>query len=151
MTRNPEITSRIMAAVKGTGTRPEMALRRELHRRGLRYRVSSKLVGKPDVVFSSARVACFVDGDRWHGNGWRLRRYASFDEEFEHANSEFWKQKIARNVERDKQVTQLLTEAGWKVVRIWASDVERDVEAVADSVEGVVRARQDRQARRASR
>jgi DNA mismatch endonuclease (patch repair protein) len=141
VTRNPEVTSRIMAAVKGTGTRPEMALRRELHRRGLRYRVSSTLVGKPDVVFGPARVACFVDGDRWHGNGWRLRGYANFEEEFEHANSDFWKRKITRNIERDKEVTELLTEAGWQVVRVWASEVERDVRSVADDIEGVVRDR----------
>jgi DNA mismatch endonuclease (patch repair protein) len=130
-----------MAAVKQTGTRPELMLRRELHRRGLRYRVASKLVGKPDLVFGSARVACFVDGDRWHGNGWRVRGFKSFEDEFQHANPSFWRQKIQRNVERDRVVNQRLTEEGWLVVRIWASDIERDVAAAADRVEAIVRGR----------
>lgn len=141
MTRDPQVTSRIMAAVKNTGTRPEMVLRRELHRRGLRYRVTSKLVGKPDLVFAGARIACFVDGDRWHGNGWKLRGYASFEDEFKHANSEFWRTKISRNMDRDREVTQRLTDDGWFVVRVWESDIQRDAMKVADQIEDFVRSR----------
>ncbi|MFC8501260.1 very short patch repair endonuclease [Pedococcus sp. NPDC057267] len=143
MTRSPEVTSRIMGAVKHTGTRPELMLRRELHRRGLRYRVTSKLIGKPDLVFGRARVACFVDGDRWHGNGWKTRGLTAFEDEFEHANSGFWKKKIERNIERDREVTHALTNLGWRVVRIWASEIERDVTAAADRVEAVVRGRRE--------
>lgn len=141
MTRSQEVTSRIMSAVRSHGTRPELLLRHELHRRGLRYRLKSGLAGKPDIVFPSARVACFVDGDRWHGNGWRIRGFSSFEEEFQHANSQFWKQKIERNIERDRQVDSLLLDAGWSVVRIWASEVERDISNAADRVESIVRAR----------
>lgn len=141
MSRDPAVTSRIMSAVKNTGTRPEMALRRELFQRGLRYRVRTDLVGHPDIVFSRARVACFVDGDRWHGNGWKLRGFASFEAEFEHVNADFWKKKITRNIERDRTVTRQLESDGWVVVRAWASDVERDVVAVADRVENTVRSR----------
>jgi len=90
-------------------------------------------------VFVSARVACFVDGDRWHGNGWRLRGYMSFDDEFQHANSDFWKSKIQRNMQRDREVNDQLAADGWQVVRLWASEVERDVTAVADRVEALVR------------
>jgi DNA mismatch endonuclease (patch repair protein) len=141
MTRDPDVTSRIMGAVRSTGTRPEMALRRELHRRGLRYRVSTTVMGKPDLVFVGARVACFVDGDRWHGNGWRVRGYDSFESEFDHANSLFWKNKITRNMQRDQDVTARLRIEGWVVFRAWASDVERDVPTVADELEAVVRGR----------
>ena len=140
MARDPAVTSRIMSAVKQSGTRPEMALRRELHKRGLRYRVSTNLTGKPDIVFSPARIACFVDGDRWHGNGWRNRGFKSFDDEFKHANSDYWKRKIIRNMHRDAAVTAALTADGWKVIRLWASDVERDVVAAADLIELAVRA-----------
>ncbi|MEV3965147.1 very short patch repair endonuclease [Nocardia sp. NPDC050193] len=140
MARDPGVTSRIMSAVRHTGTRPEMALRRELHKRGLRYRVSTNLMGKPDIVFGPARIACFVDGDRWHGNGWRTRGFKSFEDEFKHANSDFWKQKISRNMQRDAEVTEALTADGWKVIRIWASDVERDLVAAADRIEFAVRA-----------
>jgi DNA mismatch endonuclease (patch repair protein) len=141
MTRNPEVTSRIMAAIRPSGTRPELLLRHELHRRGLRYRLTSKLVGKPDLVFAAARVACFVDGDRWHGNGWRTRGLQSFDQEFQHANAEFWRKKIECNVKRDREVDQLLTESGWCVVRVWASDIYRDIREAADRVESIVRQR----------
>lgn len=127
-----------MAAVRSTGTRPELLLRRELHRRGLRYRVSTRVPGKPDLVFVAARVACFVDGDRWHGNGWRLRGYASFDDEFQHANSDFWKAKIQRNMDRDRAVTAQLETDGWCVVRVWASDVESDATTVADRIQSLV-------------
>ncbi|KRF28422.1 very short patch repair endonuclease [Phycicoccus sp. Soil802] len=143
MKRDPQVTSKIMSAVRHTGTRPEMALRRELHKRGLRFRVSTNLFGKPDIVFGPARVACFVDGDRWHGNGWRTRGYKSFEEEFRHANSDFWMKKISRNMRRDAQVTQALTSEGWKVIRVWASDVERDVVSAADRVELAVRGRRE--------
>lgn len=135
MTRDPAVTSRIMSSVRSTGTRPELILRRELFRRGLRYRVRSKLIGRPDVVFPGARVACFVDGDRWHGNGWRIRGFDSFEDEFAHRNSDFWKQKIIRNMARDVEVTDSLQSDGWLVIRIWASDVEADPIAVADNVE----------------
>ncbi|MDN4172256.1 very short patch repair endonuclease [Nocardioides sp. SOB77] len=135
MTRDPAVTSRIMSSVRSTGTRPELILRRELFRRGLRYRVRSTLIGRPDVVFPGARVACFVDGDRWHGNGWRIRGFDSFEDEFAHRNSDFWKQKIIRNMARDVEVTDKLQSDGWLVIRIWASDVEADPIAVADKVE----------------
>ena len=142
MNRDPAVTSRIMAAVRNTGTRPELALRSELFRRGLRYRVRTTVVGHPDIVFPTARVACFVDGDRWHGNGWKLRGLASFEEEFAHRNADFWKQKITKNIRRDQQVTEHLERDGWIVLRAWASEVERDVVTVANRVELVVRSRQ---------
>jgi DNA mismatch endonuclease (patch repair protein) len=118
-----------------------MALRRELFGRGLRYRVRTKVVGRPDIVFPPARVACFVDGDRWHGNGWKLRGFKSFEDEFAHRNADFWKQKITNNIQRDLQVTEKLERDGWIVLRAWASEVERDVAAVADLVETVVQSR----------
>lgn len=139
--RDPAVTSRIMASVKNTGTRPELALRRELFSRGLRFRVRNRLMGRPDVVFPSARVACFVDGDRWHGNGWRLRGYDSFDDEFRHRNSDFWREKITRNIARDQAVRQHLEGEGWLVLRVWSSEVERDVTTVADMIESAVKAK----------
>ena len=79
------------------------------------------------------------DGDRWHGNGWRARGLPSFDDELNHENSTFWKTKILRNMQRDREVTELLRRDGWLVYRAWASDIERDVIAVADGLESVVR------------
>ncbi|WAX58535.1 very short patch repair endonuclease [Jatrophihabitans cynanchi] len=144
MNRDAAITSRIMAAVKNTGTRPELALRRELFRRGLRYRVRTRVLGHPDIVFPTERIACFVDGDRWHGNGWKIRGLESFEAEFGHRNAQFWKEKITRNMRRDQDVNRGLEHDGWTIVRVWASEVERDVTAVADRVETTVRASRQR-------
>lgn len=104
-----------MQAAKPRDTAPEKALRSELHKRGLRYRVDvrpiEKLNRRADIVFRSAKVAIFVDGCFWHGcpiHGTQAK-----------ANAEFWKNKIKRNQERDAETNQLLKKAGWKVVRVW--------------------------------
>lgn len=149
MTRDPAVTSRIMAAVRSTGTRPEMALRRALHRRGLRYRVRSSLPGRPDLVFPAARVVCFVDGAFWHGAGWKERGYSSMEAQFEGSpRGDWWIAKIRGNVERDRKVTSTLEADGWTVMRFWDTDVGADLDKVATTVEAVVR---ERVSRRASR
>jgi len=69
MARTPEITHKIMSAVKSKNTRPELAPRRALWSRGLRYKVNVKsLPGKPDIVFTRAKIVVFCDGDFWHGH-----------------------------------------------------------------------------------
>ncbi len=142
MTRDPAVTSRIMSAIRNRDTVPEMLLRRELHRRGLRYRVHTNVPGHPDLVFSKARVAVFVDGDYWHGNTWRLRGAESLESYLAgHSNSAFWIQKIKANVARDEDVNQRLTSEGWVVVRIWESDVVADPKIWASQVEQQVRQR----------
>lgn len=142
MTRTAEVTSRIMASVPNTNTGPELALRAALHRRGLRYRLHRRMLGKPDVTFVAARVAVFVDGDYWHGNAWRTRGYADFDSYYDRgANGTFWSMKIRRNMQRDSEVTAGLRADGWYVIRVWETDVAADVESVADKVERAVRGR----------
>lgn len=140
MTRDPAVTSRIMSAIGNRDTKPEMALRRELHRRGLRYRVRTRVVGHPDLVFPAPKIAVFVDGDYWHGNTWRLRGADSLEHYLStRANGEFWLEKIRRNMTRDEQVTQQLTANGWTVVRLWESEILADPGPCADRVERQVR------------
>src|SRR5689334_17897414 len=101
--RDPRITSKIMAAVKAQDTEPERILRSALHRLGLRFRLhGKKLPGRPDIVFQKARVAVFVDGDFWHGGGWKARGFNSFEAQFVSVRSSFWLEKIRGNVARDK-------------------------------------------------
>jgi DNA mismatch endonuclease (patch repair protein) len=139
MTRDPAVTSKIMASVRNRDTGPELALRRELHRRGLRYRLRTNLPGRPDLVFPGPRVAVFVDGDYWHGNTWRLRGAESFDSYFAaRANGDFWRDKITRNINRDRDVNLCLAETGWLVIRIWESDLHRDLSSCADRVQSCV-------------
>ena len=140
MTRDPAVTSRMMAAVKSKNTGAELLLRELLWRRGLRYRLRSGLAGHPDIVFPGPRVAVFVDGDFWHGNAWRVRGLGSFEAQFETINNAvFWRTKIERNMRRDDEVNQLLIADRWRVYRVFESRLRTEPEAVAAEVEELVR------------
>lgn len=134
-----------MAAVRSKDTIPELLLRRELHRRGLRYRLHAKLPGRPDIVFPSARVTVFVDGDFWHGHGWRERGFQSWQEQFSnHRDPERWRAKIGRNMQRDTEVNAQLQALGWHVVRVLESAIKQSVVDIATDIERVVSARRRR-------
>ena len=123
-----------MAAVRGKDTKAELALRRALHRRGLRFRLhAGDVPGRPDIVIRSRRLAVFADGDMWHGNAWRLRGLDRLEDMFPN-NTEFWTKKIRRNMERDREVTAQLAGEGWTVVRLWESDILADPDAAATKV-----------------
>lgn len=135
----PDLTRRVMQSNRSTDTRPELILRRELHRRGIRYRLHARdVVGKPDLVVRKLRLAVFVDGDFWHGNRWRLRGLTRLEEDF-HRNRDWWVAKIRRNVDRDREVDDRLAGEGWTVLRVWESDVLADVAAAADRVQEAIR------------
>lgn len=91
---------------------PEIALRRELHRRGLRFRKHvSGLPGRPDLVFTRVRLAVFCDGCFWH----RCPSHGTSPKN----NSGWWQAKLEANVERDLRQAAQLTAAGWTVLRVW--------------------------------
>lgn len=126
-----------MSAVRGRDTKPELALRRALHRRGLRYRIQPRgIVGRPDLVNRKRRIAVFVDGDFWHGNpaDWQRRGYSSMEEQFRTGQKERWVAKLHRNIQRDLEVTDQLNDEGWTVLRFWASEVQRELDAVVDRI-----------------
>lgn len=112
----------------------ERALRSELHRRGLRYRVHQRpLAGlrrEADLVFRRAKVAVFVDGCFWHGCPAHGTWPAS--------NSSFWRSKIEGNASRDRGTDDALALAGWLAMRVWEHE---SVESAADRVEAAVRER----------
>ncbi|MEU8473488.1 very short patch repair endonuclease [Streptomyces hygroscopicus] len=128
-------TRAIMAANKGRDTKPELLLRRALHRRGLRYRVSTRPLPKlrrtADVVFTKVQVAVFVDGCFWHGCPEHHRPATK-------QNSDFWRQKVAGNRARDRETDLILQEAGWSVIRVWEHE---DPEEAAARITKVVRSR----------
>lgn len=127
----PEQRSYCMSRIKGKDTGLEMRVRSELHRRGFRFRKHVKdLPGKPDVVFTKAKVAVFIDGDFWHGY-----RFPSW----EHKVSDFWKQKINKNRERDRKNHKKLKEMGWTVIRLWQHDLERDFQECIEKIVAAVR------------
>lgn len=116
-----------------SATKPEIALRRELHRRGLRFRVNvGGLPGRPDIVFTRAKVAVFVDGCFWH----RCPDHATFPRN----NADWWRLKLERNVVRDRAKDAALRDLGWSVLHVWEHE---SADVAADRVEAEWRRRRD--------
>lgn len=122
-----------MQAVKSKGSKIELKLGKALWAKGLRYRKNNKYIfGKPDFAFKRYKVAVFVDGEFWHGKDWEIRKN-------DHkSNKEFWHQKIERNIERDKEVNEFLTNDGWQVLRFWGKEVEKDLVNCVIKIEGAI-------------
>ena len=133
MPRDKDTTYRIMSAIKSKDTTPERLLAKALWDLGLRYRKHHRLQGRPDFVFTRAKIAVFCDGDFWHGNNWRIRGLGSLDEELS-KYSPFWSEKIRRNITRDEKVTKALQDDGWLVLRFWESDIRKSPESCAGKV-----------------
>jgi len=90
---------------------------------GLRFRKNVRdLPGKPDIVFTKQRVAVFCDGDFWHGRDWPARKRKLH----KGANALCWTKKIGANIQRDRLLDQDLKRLGWKVLRLWESDILED-------------------------
>lgn len=117
-----------MSRLARRDTAPEVALRRELHRRGMRFRVQMKVPGNNrrtiDIAFTRAQLAVYVDGCFWHGCPEHHVR--------PRANSDWWRWKIDRNRTRDADTDRQLEAAGWSVVRVWEHEPH---ESAADSVQ----------------
>ncbi len=125
----PEQRRKNMQAIKSKDTSIELALRHALWHCGIRYRKNFKgLPGKPDIVIIKYRIAIFCDSDYWHGYDWenRHRRIKS--------NREYWIPKIERNMQRDKEVTAQLQEAGWTVLRFWEWQIKKHLDECVDVV-----------------
>ena len=110
-----------MAAIRANNTKPELALRAALREAGATgYRLHRKdIPGRPDVAFMRWGIAVFVDGVFWHGHPdhWNPEK----------ASSDYWRAKIARNMERDRAADAALAEMGWIVLRMWDQDIKADV------------------------
>lgn len=130
-----------MQSNRSRDTKPELQLRSELHRRGLRYFVDRAPIEgfrrRADVLFPRKKIAVFIDGCFWHG----------CPEHFTVAktNAEYWADKVAGNRQRDRDTDERLHAVGWTVIRVWE---HQDVIAVADQVEQMVRADSSGQQRR---
>lgn len=120
-----------MSRVKSTGTSLELAVSAELKKKGLAFRTHVReLIGTPDIVFVSARVVVFVDGDFWHG--YRLPEW--------HDNlSPFWQRKISSNRARDKRTFRALRRRGWTVIRIWQHQIKSDMPKCIKRITAAVR------------
>jgi DNA mismatch endonuclease (patch repair protein) len=126
-----------MARIRSKDTKPELALRRGLYAAGARgWRCHPRNVpGKPDLVFTRAKLAVFVDGRFWHGHP----DYFTFGK-----SGEYWDKKIARTQARDRLANENLAAAGWRVLRFWDFEVEQDpVRCVDQVVAALAAARRD--------
>ncbi len=118
----PEQRRRCMAAIKGKNTKPEILVRKFLFACGFRYRLNHpRLPGHPDVVLRKYRTVIFVNGCFWHGH--EGCKYFVLPK----TNTEFWKAKIARNSERDKEVQKSLAKMGWHCITIWECQLKPSV------------------------
>lgn len=131
--------SRMMSGIRSKNTKPELALRKMLHRMGFRYRLHvSDIPGKPDLVFRSRCAVIFVHGCFWHGHHCPLFRLPS-------TRTEFWENKITTNRKRDEFVRTQLSDLGWRQLVIWECATRgknaESLESVADRAAGWLRSK----------
>jgi DNA mismatch endonuclease, patch repair protein len=126
--------SALMKRVKQANTKPELLVRGELHRRGLRYVIGDRrLPGSPDLSFPRHRAVVFVHGCFWHGHSCRKGRLPT-------SNIDYWTPKITANRERDERTVAALRAQGWRVFTVWEcetslpSDLAGRMDALAASI-----------------
>jgi DNA mismatch endonuclease Vsr len=116
-----------MGSIHGKDTSIEIKLRKALWCQGIRYRKNyRKLPGKPDIAITKHKIAVFCDSEFWHGKDWillegRLKKGT---------RSDFWINKIKRNMGRDNETAKKLIYLGWKVIRFWGDDIKKILECV---------------------
>lgn len=130
---SPEKRSVMMSGIRGKDTKPEIIVRRLLHRLGYRFRLHRKdLPGRPDIVLPKWRTVIFVNGCYWHGHeNCQLFRPPK-------TRTEFWTNKIAGNQARDRRNHAALQDAGWKVIVIWECAVSKKLSLSAEQLEDTI-------------
>lgn len=119
--------SNIMKAIKSKNTSIEVVFRKTLWHLGIRYRKNLRLHScHPDIVITKWKIAIFCDGDFWHGKELNKRNIMH--------NTDYWNEKIKRNIERDLENTILLRDNGWIVLRFWESDIKYNLNMCVESV-----------------
>jgi len=117
-----------MSQIHGKDTKPEMEIRRALHKLGFRYQLHRKdLPGKPDLVFPKYGTVLFVNGCFWHRHGCRKTTTPK-------TNSEFWQKKFMENEIRDKKNIAKLETLGWKVLLVWECQIKEDPFKTANNI-----------------
>lgn len=132
----PEQRRKNMQHIRNKDSEIELLLRKELWRRGLRYRKNVKsITGCPDIAFKGLKIAVFCDSEFWHGFDWDNRK-ADIK-----SNRDFWIKKIERNISRDQEVNEKLEADGWIVLRFWGKDIKKKLSECADTIEKKVKER----------
>lgn len=122
-----EIRSKIMSKIRSENTKVENLIFRELRKRKIYFQKHYKrVVGNPDVALPRKKKAIFIDGDFWHGNNFKKLK--------ERLPKNYWQKKIEKNIKRDLVNTIKLKKQGWKVLRIWESDIYKNKEKIIEKI-----------------
>ena len=133
-TVSKEKRSQIMQAIRSKDTKIELFLRKELWKKGYKYRKHhKKLIGKPDIVFAKKKVAVFVDSCFWHGCPYHCRMPKS--------NRAYWNAKIKRNKKRDKEVSAWYKKNKWTVLRFWEHNLRNNPQSCLKKITKTIRAK----------
>ncbi len=134
--RSQETISYTMSHIRGKDTGIEMKLRKELHKRGIRYRCNSKYIyGHPDISMKGYKIAIFCDSEFWHGYNFEENKAKI------HKHLEYWIPKIERNIERDKEVNEYLLNHGYIVLRFWGNEINKDLDSCVNKIEEALASR----------
>lgn len=131
----PDQRRKNMQHIKAKNTKIEIILRKELWKRGYRYRKNyDKLPGHPDIVITKYKIVIFCDGEFFHGKDWEVLKPRLEKSN----NSEFWISKISRNRERDNEINKRLLFEGWTVIRFWGNDIKKHPEECIKVIEETI-------------
>ena len=118
-----ELRHKIMSRIKSSNTSIEVLLRKALWHEGIRYRKNYNILpGKPDIAITKYKIAIFCDGEFWHGKDWETKKKSI------KTNSEYWVNKIDRNIMRDNENDRKLVNMGWIVFRFWGNEINKKLE-----------------------
>ena len=133
MKRDEATVSYTMSRIRGKDTSIEVKLRKALYERGCRYRCNSKYIyGHPDISFKGVKVVVFCDSEFWHGKDFEETEKKIL------SNREYWIPKIKRNIERDNEVNEKLTQEGYLIFRFWGGEIEKNLgKCVTKILEGL--------------
>lgn len=125
---SPVTRSRMMSRIKSKNTKPESAVRKGLFSLGYRYRLNSKLPGKPDIVLPKYKAIIFVHGCFWHGHDCPAFKWPK-------TRPQFWRAKIEGNKARDVQVVAKLEKDGWRTTTVWECAIRKNIDAVISQLD----------------
>ena len=131
----PEQRRKNMQHIKSKDTSIEIALRKDLWKKGYRYRKNFKgLPGKPDIAITNYKIAIFCDGEFFHGKDWEVKKPKLMNSK----NSDYWISKIERNMERDHENEQKLLFMGWTVIRFWGKEILKNTDDCIKVIEEAI-------------
>jgi len=126
--------SDLMRKIKSNKTSPEILLQKALRKIGIKYKKNYKaLAGNPDIALINKKIAIFIDGEFWHGYRWDQKKKKI------KANRRYWIPKIERNIKRDKQNAKKLKRAGWRVVRFWQHQINKDLSKCIKKIKKIMK------------